>query len=90
MVTGIINTYAGLPSLLGGYDGDGGPATAATLSIPTGLAVSSNYGVMLADRDNKVVRRVSNDTVAGHKQRRTGNVIFRMSDAAELQHAAVS
>jgi sugar lactone lactonase YvrE len=43
------------------YAGDGGPATAASLHYPTGLAVTSDGGLLIADSRNHVVRRVAPD-----------------------------
>ncbi len=43
--TGIINTIAGTGTA--GYSGDGGPATAATLSTPTGVSVDSQGQVYI-------------------------------------------
>jgi hypothetical protein len=52
-----------------GYSGDGGPATAAQLNFPQGIAVDSAGNLYIADEDSYVVRRVSPDgiitTVAG-------------------------
>jgi transposase-like protein/sugar lactone lactonase YvrE len=52
-----------------GYSGDGGPATAATLHGPTGVAVDEEGGLLIADHLNHVVRRVDPggtiSTVAG-------------------------
>lgn len=41
-----------------GYTGDGGPATAATLLTPTGLALDSGGDVFIGDSGNDVVRMV--------------------------------
>jgi hypothetical protein len=52
-----------------GYFGDGGPATAAALNSPVGLALDLAGGLLIADSANNVIRRVSPDgtiaTVAG-------------------------
>jgi len=55
---------------LGSFSGDGGPATAATLQEPWGIAFDSKGNLYIADRDNDRVRRVGTDgtisTVAGN------------------------
>ena len=65
--TGIITTVAGTGT--GGFSGDGGPATAAQLNYPTGVAVASNGTMYIADWNNHRVRKVASDgtitTVAG-------------------------
>jgi uncharacterized protein YheU (UPF0270 family) len=60
MTDGDIYTIAGDGSA--GYAGDGGGATAANLSFPTGLAVDSNGNVVVADTLNNVIRVVANST----------------------------
>ena len=60
--TGIITTVAG--NSTAGYSGDGGPATKATLSYPTGLAFdTSKTYLYISDTANNVVRKM--DTVNG-------------------------
>jgi sugar lactone lactonase YvrE len=66
---GIITTVAGNGSL-GGYSGDGGPATGAMLNYPTGVAVDAAGDLYIADAGNNRVRKVSPSgiitTVAGY------------------------
>ncbi len=67
--TGVITTIAGNYNLGAGYSGDGGPATAAQLNVPTGVAVDSRGNLFIADSGNNVVREVSGgdiNTVAGN------------------------
>src|SRR5439155_1718972 len=54
---GIITTVAG--SGESGSSGDGGPATAAQLSYPRGLALGPDGSLYIADQDSQRVRRVS-------------------------------
>jgi uncharacterized protein (TIGR03437 family) len=66
--TGDISTVAG--SGTRGYKGDGGPATAAQLWSPTGVAVDRYGNLFIADYDNFVVRMVTPkgtiSTIAGN------------------------
>jgi uncharacterized protein (TIGR03437 family) len=65
---GTITTVAGTG--FPGYSGDGGPATAAMLQFPTGIAVDSAGNLYIADDLNGVVRRVTANglitTIAGN------------------------
>ncbi len=58
---GTITTVAGTGTL--GFTGDGGPATAATLDLPTGLVVSASGELFIADSGNSVVRAVTGATL---------------------------
>jgi streptogramin lyase len=68
-VTGVITTVAGNGA--GGFSGDGGPATAASLSNPVGVAVDAAGNVLIADRSNQRIRRV--DAVTGVITTAAGN-----------------
>jgi sugar lactone lactonase YvrE len=74
--TGVINTLVGTG--VGGYSGDGGPATAAQIDRPTGIEIDTAGNLYIADFDNDVVRKVSGgviSTIAG-----TGTAGFNGDD----------
>ena len=54
---GIITTVAG--SGKPGYSGDGGAATNAELSAPSGVAVDASGNLFIADQNNNVIREVA-------------------------------
>ena len=56
--SGIITTIAGTCSGAGGYSGDNGPAVAARLSLPSGVAVDGAGDLYIADTNNYRIRRV--------------------------------
>ena len=68
--TGIISTVAGSGGFAarsqgcgrGGYTGDGGPATSATLHCPLGLDIDANNNIYIADYLNDVIREVNGTT----------------------------
>jgi sugar lactone lactonase YvrE len=66
--TGTISTIAGSDPF-GDFTGDGGPAIAAALNNPSGVAVMPDGGYLIADSGNDRVRRIFPDgtirTVAG-------------------------
>lgn len=55
-VSGIVTTIAGTG--VGGFSGDGGEATAATLATPQDVAVDGLGNVYIADQGNQRIRRV--------------------------------
>ncbi len=65
MVTpgGTISTFAGNTNLGASYSGDGGPASAAALNAPQGVAVDAAGNLYIADTGNHRIRMVSNGTI---------------------------
>jgi sugar lactone lactonase YvrE len=65
---GAITTVAGVAEA-SGFVGDGGPATAAFLNLPAGVAAGRNAELFIADTQNHCIRRVGPkgqiSTVAG-------------------------
>ena len=55
--SGVITTVVG--NGVGGFSGDGGPATSASLYQPAGVAVDGSGNVFISDTDNHRVRRVA-------------------------------
>ena len=70
--TGVITTVAGngyrvagpygMWPYLGGYNGDGGPATAAELNLPFGIAVDVDGDLFISDTYNCRIREVTHAT----------------------------
>lgn len=54
---GVISTFAG--SAVAGYAGDGGPANAAELNTPSGVALDPAGNVYIADTQNTAIRKVN-------------------------------
>ncbi|MFY9979932.1 MAG: choice-of-anchor D domain-containing protein [Candidatus Sulfotelmatobacter sp.] len=57
MTNGTVTTFAGTG--IEGYGGDSGPASAAILAVPTGLAIDSKGDIYIADPGNSRVRMVN-------------------------------
>jgi uncharacterized protein (TIGR03437 family) len=66
--SGVVTVAAGNSTL--GFSGDGGPATAALLTQPNGVATDASGDLFIADTGNNRVRKVSSNgiitTVAGN------------------------
>jgi len=87
MVTHMISTVAGNGTP--GYMGDGGQATAAELSRPTGLYVDQAGNIFIADTWNNVVRKV--DGVTGIISTIAGNGLVGFSgDGGSAVHASLN
>ena len=71
---GIVVTIAGTGYVgndhRGGYSGDGGPASAAELSYPHGIALDAKGNLYIADQFNHRIRKINSDgiisTIAGN------------------------
>ncbi|MDI9319194.1 MAG: T9SS type A sorting domain-containing protein [Phycisphaerales bacterium] len=59
--TGYINSVVGTGTA--GYSGDGGLATAAQISYPTGIATDGGGNIYIADHENHRIRFICNYTV---------------------------
>jgi sugar lactone lactonase YvrE len=82
-VSGVISTVAGNGNR--GYSGDGGPATAAQLSNPSGVAVDFADNLYIADTSNNRIRKV---TAAGMISTVAGNGAYGFSGDAGPATAA--
>jgi sugar lactone lactonase YvrE len=81
--SGILRVVAG--NGICGYSGDGGPATGASLKVPSGVAVDAAGNLYIADRDNHRVRRV---TAAGTITTAAGNGVYGFSGDGGLATSA--
>ncbi len=59
---GNVTTFAGVEGAAGSYGGDNGPATAANLNAPVGLAVDGLGNVYISDSGNGRIREVNATT----------------------------
>ncbi|HEY2575273.1 MAG TPA: hypothetical protein VGI74_03090, partial [Streptosporangiaceae bacterium] len=77
MTAGHIYTIAG--SGTPGFTGDGGPATAAALHAPTGVAVDATGNLLVADTGNNRVRVVAASTGHRYGQEMTAGHIYTIA-----------
>ncbi|MBS1858994.1 MAG: hypothetical protein JST11_26715 [Acidobacteria bacterium] len=85
--TGIITTVAGQTKKTNGYTGDGGPATAATLSGPLGLAVDASGNLYIADNSNGRIRKVDAAGIITTYAGITGNASTPIGDGGPATSA---
>lgn len=91
----VVSTVAGTPPAQntypsGGYSGDGGPATSATLNSPNALAVDGAGNLYISDEYNSVVRKV--DATTGIISTAIGNgsrCSFQNGDGGAASSAAL-
>jgi sugar lactone lactonase YvrE len=87
VLTGIITTVAGVQGP-GGFSGDAGPALAAQLNQPEGLAVDGLGDLFVADSRNNRIRRI--DTQSGVVTTVAGNGVLGFSgDGGAATSAAI-
>jgi len=79
--TGIIETVAGVG--VAGYGGDEGPATAALINAPGGVAADDNGNIYISDTGNNLVRQVTPDGII-HSIGATGVAGFAGDGGAAL------
>lgn len=74
---------------VGGYSGDGGPATDAELNLPQGLAIDLSGNIFIAEHNNDVIRRV--DNITGNISTYAGNHISGYSgDGGPASNAEIA
>src|SRR5665213_354822 len=74
MAAGYIYTIAGIGT--NGYSGDGGVATSAELSGPTGTTVDGSGNILVADTGNNTIRLIANVTATIYGQSMTAGDIY--------------
>jgi trimeric autotransporter adhesin len=82
---GIISTVAGNGTY--GASGDGGPAIAAQLASPQGVAVDASGNLFIADIQNNRIRKVANGTITTVAGNGTGGFSGDNGPAASAQLA---
>ena len=77
MTAGDVYTVAGDGT--SGFSGDGGPATAAELAEPAGVAVDAEGNLLIADTDNERIRVVATHTGTFYGQAMTAGDIYTIA-----------
>jgi len=71
----VISTAVGFSPGKAGFAGDGGPATAALLSAPSGVAVDAAGNLYIADTQNTCIRKVTGGTISTLVTNNAGNYL---------------
>jgi RHS repeat-associated protein len=79
MIANDIYTVAGSATGTPGNSGDGGPASSALMSSPTGVAVDGAGDLYIADHQNNQVREVAAATGTQWRQHMTANDIYTIA-----------
>ena len=82
MTAGHIYTVAGTG--INGFSGDGGPATAAELSDPAGVAVDGSGNLVIADADNDRIRVVAAHTGTFYGIPMTAGDIYTVAGGGDI------
>ncbi|MCW3121014.1 MAG: hypothetical protein JWQ38_506 [Flavipsychrobacter sp.] len=83
----IITTFAGSGGIAS-FSGDGGPATAAHLNTPQGMAIDATGNIYIADTKNHCIRKITSgiiSTIAG-----TGGVLGYSGDGGSATSAKMN
>ncbi len=86
--SGVISTFAG--NGVGGFYGDGGPATAAELSGQQGVCVDNKGNVFIGDYGNTRVREVNAIPTAINNIRKEGSISVYPNPAKEEMNIALT
>jgi len=70
-----------------GYDGDGGPATSATMAEPTGVAIGPGGNLLIADSLNNVVRLVAVTTGTVYGRDVTAGDIYTLAGNGNFDYS---
>jgi hypothetical protein len=84
MIAGYIYTVAGNGT--SGFSGDGGPASAAQLSGPEGVAANPSSNLVVADTSNHVIRVVAASTGTFYGRPMTAGDIYTVAGGGSAGH----
>jgi sugar lactone lactonase YvrE len=92
--SGVISTVAG--NGIGGYSGDGGSATSASLSFPSGVALDAAGNLYIVDSNNGRIRKVTFSTLplnlltfTSQQQNKTVNLAWQTTNEVNTSHFTI-